>query len=138
MKINHKRLARSVIGTLLLLALVLPVTAPRDVKGSPDGYLVYGHTYHLDDYRVTYREFRRDASIRWYDPQGHQTSPCPVSVSCLVCHYEYVQGVFVYKDCYLYIRGENRELGRYTVQAGGSTDYFDIVPYYAYLPLVLR
>jgi hypothetical protein len=46
--------------------------------------------------------------------------------------------VVLYKDCYFYIRRQNRELGRYMVQAGDSTDYFDIVPYYVYLPLVLR
>jgi hypothetical protein len=136
---NHKRLARRAIGSLILLTLVLPVIGPQDVTGAiHSGFILGGSRYHLDDYCVTYREYSQSASVRWYDPEGHQTNSCPVSGSCLVCHYEYLSGVFLYKDCYFYIRGQNRELGRYTVQAGGSTDYFDIVPYYVYLPLVLR
>jgi hypothetical protein len=136
---NRKRLARSAIGSLILLALVLLVTEPREVTGAiSGGFILGGSKYHPDDYRVTYREYSQSASVRWYDPEGHRTSSCPVTGSCLVCHYEYSYGVFLYKDCYFYIRHQNRELGRYTVQAGGSTDYFDIVPYYVYLPLVLR
>ena len=136
---NYKSLLRCTISALLFLVLMLLVTEPQEVAGEiSSGYILGGSKYHPDDYRVTYREYSQGASVRWYDPEGYQTSSCPVSSPCLVCHYEYMSGVFLYKDCYFYIRGQNREFGQYAVQADGSIHYFDIVPYYAYLPLVLR
>jgi hypothetical protein len=135
---NCRNFVQTVLGSMTLLVILLPVIGLEDVNGeTTSGYILTGSKYHLNDYYVAFREFTQSASVRWYDPDGYQTSSCPVSGSCLVCHFEY-SGSFLYKDCYFYIRNQGRELGQYSIQSDGETYYFTIVPYYEYMPIVLR
>lgn len=125
-----RRLARGTIYLLLLLVLVFLTTVEGD---TPQGYFPKGDEYHPDDGGVVYRVYDY-STVKWYDPQGNQAHWCPYG-GCgnLICTYE-----AGWQECYFYIKGQHRELGQYRVEAGSNIDYFEIIPYYAYLPLVQR